>query len=340
MADLELSFAMTPYDRIQPLITREVKPEGIRLRYIDMPVPDIFYRQLKFSQFDVSEMSFSFFLIGRSRGWAYRTLPIFHNRQFAYTTIRVHADAGIRKPENLKGKRIGVFDYQQTGAVQLRGQLQDEFGVKPQDMEWYMERTEHGSIGGALGGFKAPPGLNFHFAETDLASMFLRGELDAGEAILPHGGGASLERPKQDLRGHRKLKRLFPDPRREAIRYYKKTGIFPIHHTTVVRESILQEYPWVAISLLDAFEKAKRISIERSRRYPAIASLFIFGRQELEEQRSVFGEDPNPYGVKANAKAIDTVQTYSVEQGLTPHKQPWDELFAEEVLIAEETLPD
>ena len=336
MADLELSFAITPYDRVQPLITGEVKPQGIRLEFVDMPVPDIFYRQLKFSQFDISEMSFSFFLIGRSRGWAYRALPVFHNRQFVYTTMLVHADAGIRTPKDLKGKRIGVFDYQQTGAVHLRGQLQHEFGVRPEDMEWYMERTEHGSIGGALGEFKPPAGLNFHYATTDLATMFLRRELDAGEAIRPHGGGASLERPKEDIRDHPKLQPLFSNPREEAVRYFKKTGIFPVHHTTVVRESILEQHPWVASSLLEAFEKAKRLALERSKRYPMITSLFIFGRQEQNDQRLVFGDDPNPYGIKVNAEAIDTLQLFLVEQQLTPGKQPWDELFAAEVLLMEE----
>ena len=336
MADLELSFATTPYDRVQSLITGEVKPQGIRLEFVDMPVPDIFYRQLKFSQFDISEMSFSFFLIGRSRGWAYRALPVFHNRQFVYTTMLVHADAGIHTPKDLKGKRIGVFDYQQTGAVHLRGQLQHEFGVRPEDMEWYMERTEHGSIGGALGEFKPPAGINFHYATTDLSTMFLRGELDAGEAIRPHGGGASLERPKEDIRDHPKLQRLFPNPREEAVRYFRKTGIFPVHHTTVVRENILEEHPWVASSLLEAFEKAKRLALERSKRYPMVTSLFIFGRQEQDDQRRVFGDDPSPYGIKVNAEAIDMLQTFLVEQQLTPGKQPWDELFAEEVLLMEE----
>ncbi len=339
MADLELSFALTPYDRIQPLITGEVKPQGISLEYVDMPVPDIFYRQLKFSQYDISEMSFSFFLIGRSRGWAYRALPVFHNRQFVYTNILVHADAGIRTPEDLRGKRIGVFDYQQTGAVHLRGQLQHEFGVRPEEMEWFMERTEHGSIGGALGDFTPPPGLKFSYATTDLATMFLQGDLDAGEAILPHGGDASLERPKENIRNHPKLQRLFPDPRREAIRYYKKTGAFPTHHTTVVRQAILDEHPWVATSLLQAFQRAKQLAVQRSRRYPAVASLYIFGRQELEDQRSVFGDDPNPYGIKANAVPIEMLQTFLVEQHLAPAKQSWDQLFAEEVLIAEERLP-
>jgi 4,5-dihydroxyphthalate decarboxylase len=338
MNKLELSFAMTRYDRIQPLITGEVVPEGITLHYLDMPVPDIFYRQLKFQQFDVSEMSLSLFLIARAKGWPYRALPIYHNHQFVYSRLVVHEEAGIERPEDLKGKRLGVFDYQQSGALWLRGQLQHEFGVTPQDMEWYMERAAKYSLAAAAGGFQPPPGLRFHYAETDLAKMFLERKIDAGFGILPHGGGAALERPKQDLAGHPKLKKLFANPRQEAIRHYQKTGFVPIHHTTVVRESLLEKHPWIANSLFDAFEKAKSRTYQHASRYPALASVFLFGREELEEQRTVFGRDPYPYGLKANAKAFDLLQTYSVEQGLTNRKQPWDELFPEELLIAEERL--
>src|SRR5438105_10170501 len=137
MDDLELSFAITPYDRVQPLLTGEVQPEGVKLRYFNIPGPDIFVRQLKFSQFDISEMSFSSFVRARSQGWPYRALPIFHNRNFSYTRIMIRHSSGIRAdhPEDLKGKRVGVADYQQTAALWQRGVLQHEFGIVAQDME-------------------------------------------------------------------------------------------------------------------------------------------------------------------------------------------------------------
>jgi 4,5-dihydroxyphthalate decarboxylase len=338
MKNIELSFAMTRYDRIQPLVTGEIKPDGLTLAYVDMPVPDIFYRQLKFNQFDVSEMSLSLFLIARAKGWPYRALPVYHNHQFVYSRLVAHEDSGIDIPQDLIGKRMGVFDYQQSGALWLRGQLQHEFGVRPEQIEWYMERAANYSLAAAAGGFQPPPGLKFQFAKTNLAKMFLDREIDAGFGILPHGGNASLERPKEDLTRHPKLKKVFPNPREEAARYYQKNGFVPIHHTTVVRESLLQEHPWIANSLFDAFEQAKRKTYQQSRRYPALASVFLFGREELDEQQRVFGEDPYPYGIKANAKAFDLLQTYSVEQGLTSRKQPWDELFPQELLLAEDRL--
>ncbi len=127
---------------------------------------------------------------------------------------------------------------------------------------------------------------------------------------------------------------LFPDPYKESIRFFKKTGVYPPHHTTVVRESILDEYPWVANSLMVAFEESKRIAIERFRRFMP-RSLMALGQYHLRELDDIFGPDPFPYGIKANAKAIDMVQTFSVQQGLTERKQPLDEIFPQEVIYRE-----
>jgi 4,5-dihydroxyphthalate decarboxylase len=332
MKDLDLTFAMSSYDRVETLISGEIKPLGISLHHVPLPGPDIFYRQLKFNQFDVSEMSFSSFLMARAKGWGYRALPIFHNRQFEYTKLLIRNDIGIDSPEDLKGKRIGTSDYQQTAALWIRGQLQHEFGVKPTDMEWFMSRSPSYSHGGALGGFKPPLGLKFSYAPKDLGTMLLEGKMDAAHYQF----GAGLDRGKADMNRHHKLRYLFPDRQTEAIRYYKKNGFFPAHHLTVVREEILQEHPWVATALLEAFEKSKKIAIERIP--PRGPSLIVFAEQALREQREIFGEDPFQYGFKANADVIDTVQTYSVEQGLTEKKQPVDELFAEEILLSEEVL--
>jgi 4,5-dihydroxyphthalate decarboxylase len=150
------------------------------------------------------------------------------------------------------------------------------------------------------------------------------------------GAENALERRGEDIRGNPDFTLLFDDPRAEAIRYFKKTGIYPPQHTTAVRESILQQHPWVAVSLLNAFEEAKRIAIERMRHQ----TLLVFTSQYIDEVKQIFGPDPFAYGVKRNAAAIDFVQTISVEQSLTPRKQPLDQIFPEEILIAEERLSD
>ena len=340
MADLNLTFSMTPYDRIQPLLNGDVKPDGINLEYSNIPSPDIFYRQSKFQQFDVSEMSFSAFLIARAKGWPFRMLPVFHNRGFYYTTIVVRKAAGIKKPEDLKGKRFGVAEYAQSLALMTRGILQQEFGVRPQDIEWYQERTPQFSHSSPAG-FKLPDGVKLHYAKTDLATMLLQGDLDA--AVIQ--SGSAMDRAKADLSRSSAVRPLYTNYRKEGERYFKKTGIFPPQHITVVRESILEEHPWVASSLYQAFEEAKTLCMQRLYNQSTgglwsggAPSMLVFGRKDLEEQRKVFGDDPFIYGIKANAKAIEMVQRFSVEQGLTQKKQPWSELFPEEILLAEERL--
>jgi 4,5-dihydroxyphthalate decarboxylase len=339
MADLHLSFAMTPYDRIMPLITGEVKPDGITLEYQGMHggVPGVFYDQLKFGRYDLSEFSFSEFLHSRPEGLPYRMLPIFHNRSFSYTWVIVRTESGIRvdHPEDLKGKRFGTGDYHQTAALWTRGVLQHEFGVAPQDLIWYQERSQKYSHGGAVG-LKPPSGIDLRFAPTDFATMMLNGDLDAciWHSTQP---GSALDRTRSaDLTVDPRFPYLFSDVPAEGIRYVKKNGMFPPHHITIIRESIVQEHPWVARSLMEAFNKAKAIATERIHREPP--TLLVFGSSWLRMIDDAFGKDPFVYGVAPNARAIDTVQTYSVEQGLSTRKQPWEELFPEEILIMEERL--
>lgn len=326
MADLQLSFAITPYDRVLPLITGEVKPSGIALEYEPnpspsraSPVPRLFFEQIKYQRYDVSEMSFSSFLIERAKGWPYRALPVFHNRNFRYTNIVVRDGSGIRQdePGDLKGKRFSIPDYQMTMALWTRGILQHEFGVLPQDLRWFQTRGERFSHTGASG-TSLPAGVQLTFANTAESDLFARGEVDASMSYGPANTGVQT---------------LFKDPQAEATRFYQKTGIFPPHHITAVRESILAAHPWVALSLVDAFQQAKAVAMQRMREQ----SLFVFNQMYAQREQALFGNDPWVYGVKANAAAIDLVQTISVEQGLTRHKAPLEELFPDNVLAADES---
>lgn len=337
MSDLVLSWSGQPYDRVMPLITGEVKPDGITLEYKGLPggIPGLFYEQLKFERFDVSEMSFSSFLVERAKGYPYRLLPVFHNRNFSYTQLAIRKSSGIRQNhvEDLKGRSLAVGDYQQTGALWVRGVLQHEFGIHPREINWVQTRGKNFSHTG-VSGSKPPEGVNLRHADASIGDLFLRGEIDAAWGYGPHV--SSVDRRGADVRDNPEFPLLFTDPKAEAIRYFKKTGIFPPHHTTAVRESILKEHPWVANSLLEAFEEAKRIAISRLKSLPP--TLLVFGGLYLQEVEQNLGKDPFVYGVKANAAAIDMVQTMSVEQGLTQKKQALDEIFPDEVLIAEERL--
>lgn len=349
MSDLRVSFACTPYDRVMPLISGEVKPDGITLEYQGAPggVPRIFYEQIKFHRYDLSEMSMSSYLRMRPIGLPFRLLPVFHNRNFSYTYIHVRRDSGIRQghPEDLKGKRIGIGDYQQSLGLWTRGILQMEFGVKADDMVWYQERGQHFSHTGAAAeaGLTLPSNLTLIYAKSNLNTMLLNGELDAVCGLgfrtasvetsgLSRRPASGIDRAVAGTAPD--LMTLFPDPKAEAIRFFKKTGVYPPNHTTVVRESILEEHPWVALSLMEAFEESKRIATERFRRN--LPSLMVFGPNYLKEIDDVFGPDPFPYGINANATAFDMAQAFSVEQGLTARKQAIGEIFPQEVIYSEE----
>ncbi len=342
MADLKLTFAMTPYDRVLPLISGEVKPDGITLEYMGMPggVPRVFYDQLKFNRYDLSEMSMSSHLRQRSVGWPYRMLPVFHNRIFSYAMIQIRRESGIRQghPEDLKGKRIGIKDYQQSIGLWTRGVLQMEFGVKPEDMIWYQGRGKNLSHSGASAeaGLNLPPSVNLNYAQTNLSSMMAKGELDAWVYRSGPSGIPGIDRVGADMSASSQLMYLFPNPREEAIRFFKKTGVYSPHHTTVVRESILNDYPWAAMSLMEAFEESKKIAMDRLRKVPP--SLMVFGEQYINDIDAIFGLDPFPYGVKANAAAFDMAQTFSVQQGLTDKKQPLEEIFPIEVIYSDQRL--
>ena len=337
---LKLSFAITAYDRVLPLINQEVKADGIELDYQGMPgaVPRVFYEQIKFNRFDISEMSMSSYLRMRPLGFPYRMLPVFHNRTFSYTNIYTRKASGVRQdhPEDLKGKRFGIGDYQQSVGLWTRGILKLEWGIEPEDMTWFMERSEHFSHTGASkeAGLGLPDNLDLRYAPTDFSSMYLNGELDASIGIGQMRGSGIDRQQSVNLLQNPEFPTLFSDPRAEAIRFFKKHAVFPPHHVTVVRESILNEHPWIAVSLMEAFEASKRIAIERLRMLPP--TLLIFGAQYQRELDSVFGTDPFAFGINVNSKALDMAQNFSLEQGLTSTKLPWEEIFPEELFYREE----
>src|SRR4030067_340488 len=215
-----------------------------------------------------------------------------------------------------------------------------EFGVRPEDMVWYQERGEHFSHTGAAAeaGLKFPSTVTLHYAKTDLGTMLINGEIDASAPIaLGAAAGSGIDRSHVDISGNPDIVSLFSAPQQEAIRFFKKTSVYPPHHATVVRESVLEEHPWVAISLMEAFEESKRIALERLRRLPP--TLMVFGEHYLKDIEEIFGPDPHPYGIQANAEVFDMAQTFSMQQGLTDRKQPSDQMFAIDVVYREERTP-
>ena len=323
--NLQLSIGITSNPRTWPIIDGTVKPDGIDLIATVLQPSELFWRQLRFAEFAVSEMSCSSFLIVTAHGDArFVGLPIFTTRRFFHTGILVRRAAGIATPKDLKGKRVGVPEYQQTAALWARGILQHEFGVRPQDMEFWMERTPDKSHGGATG-FAPPPGVVVKQipAETSIGAMLLNGELDATLHYL--SGRNLVDRSRADLAASSEIKTLFPDPVAEGIRYYRKTGLLPINHQAVVRRDVFEKAPWVALNLIKAFDKANDIA--NAQRVEHVADHLAAGL--------LAGDAKTPlihHGVKANRKVIETVAQYSLEQGLTQRLVKIEELYAPNAL--------
>jgi 4,5-dihydroxyphthalate decarboxylase len=323
--NIPISIAMASNPRTWPIFDGRIEPDGVALIPSAVHPSELFWRQLRFADFDVSEMSFSSLLMAKSRGderWV--GLPIFTTRKFFHAEILVRRDSGIERPADLKGKRVGVPEYQQTAALWTRGVLEHEFGVAPRDMEFWMERTPSHSHRAATG-FAAPPGVTIKQipAEKNIGGMMLAGELDAViHYIVNHN---LVDRSTADLWNHAAIKPLFPDPLAEGVRYYRKTGIFPINHGMVIRKEIAEKHPWIVLNLYKAFERANEIAdrerVEHAEYYRAAG---LLTREAGDALRSPLVR----HGIKANRTVLETAAQYSHEQGLTPRRLALEEVFA------------
>jgi 4,5-dihydroxyphthalate decarboxylase len=326
MAKLQLSLAITSNPRTWPIIDGRVEADGIDFTKTVLGPAEMFWRQLRFAEFDVSEISMSELMMIRSRGDdRFIGIPVFTTRRFYHTMMLVRKDAGIAGPTDLKGKRIGVPEYVQTAALWTRGVLENEFGVAPKDMTFFMERVPTRSHAGAIG-FKAPPGVSILQIppKKSIASMMLAGEIDACMAYF--GGNPGLiDRSDVDLVNHPDIKPLFDDPAAEGIRYYKKTGIYPINHGMAVRRAVYEQNPWVVLNILKAFVQANDITEAERREHVAY---HLETGLVSPDYRKPLAMRLISYGLKANRATLELAARYSNQQGLTQRVMRMDELFA------------
>lgn len=313
MAKLKLTIACGNYDRTRALMDGTLQPEGIELNYLPLGPSETFWRMLNNEEFDVSEMSLSSYTILRSEGdHRFIALPIFPSRIFRHSGLYIRSDSGIEKPEDLKGRRIGVGDYQMTAAVWIRGFLQHEYKVKPELMNWV--------TGQAVRKIELPEDVKIEETEPgqSLEHLLEEGEIDALISVML---------PRPFLTGSPRIRRLFPDYRKVETEYYKRTGIFPIMHALVIRTELFEAEPWLAVSLYKAFVRSKERNYRRLYDTNALTASLPWLIDEIENMHRIFGEDIWNYSVEGSRPTLDAFVAYMNEQGLTRRKMTVEELF-------------
>jgi 4,5-dihydroxyphthalate decarboxylase len=319
-----------------------VKPQGIDLDCVTLDPSALFQRNLFYDEFDVSEMSISETLLTKERReqfgagkWDWSALPVFLSRGHVWDSLYVNAASGIASLADLKGKRIGVPDYDMTAALWFRITLKDLYGIEAKDNIWYNGRTKELSHGGALGLDKVGPvGVTLHWLTVDqtLDVMLDRGEIDACTAIRPGnrvtaGDPTVIERyGGTPIAGNPRLKKLLEHNGRGVVyEYYQKTGFFHCNHHVIVQNRILREHPWVALEMYNAFQRSKEVAYDRARRAP-LAYLYFPG-QDFQAQAAHLGDDPFPIGLRAMGKNIERAIQGSLEHGLLTKPLRLEDLY-------------
>ncbi len=318
MAALQLSLAIGGYDHVRDLLNANVTATGIELITFELPIEEVTFRFTRFAEWDASELSF-----GKAIGLLSQPnpsivpIPVFPSRVFRHSAIYVGKNSGIKKPEDLEGRKVGIPEWAQTAGIYVRGLLQHEYGVNLASIDWYQAgvrepgRTEKVAL-------KLPAGLRLTpVADKSLSGMLTSGELDAViSARAPTGG-----------------KRLFEDYQGLELAYWKKTRIFPIMHVVVLRRATYERDRWIAMNLLQAFEAAKRRSLARAVELGVSHMPLPWVADNATRWREMAGEDFFPYGVEANRATLEAYLQYAFEQGVALRRFTPEEIFAPETLV-------
>jgi 4,5-dihydroxyphthalate decarboxylase len=310
---LSLTFACGDYEIVRPLIDGKVEVDGVDLTILtDMDSATRHWRFLRNGEFDVAEVSSSSYLAARDNDWPFRAIPVFLHRRFRHGFMFINTTKGISKPSDLIGRRVGVKTLMTSAVLWMRGILQHEYGVPLNSIEWVAEIEDDVNV-------TLPPDIKYSCLPNDksVETMLAEGELDAvfhSDFVKP-------------FRAHDpRVARLFPDSKAEEMAYYQRAGIFPIMHVVGIRQSLAEQHPWLAINLFRAFNEAKAIAMERMRN-PRIVPLAWY-RAAWEEQEQILGPDPWEYGLTdKNRKILETLVSYSYEQGLIRTRPTLEQLF-------------
>ena len=310
--DLPLTLLLADYHRTHPILAGEIKARGIEFAP-HRAEAGLACMKPVYEEYDIAEMSMSWYVMARSRGEPVVALPIFPLRMQIHPYIFCSASAPIERPEDLKGKRIGMDQYRLTVGLWARGILQEHYGVRPQDCRWFTNEPESEDAG-----FQMPADVEITCANQSTEAMLLRGELDA---LIPPNVVPSFR--KKDPR----IRRLFKNARGTVTDYFRKTRIFPITHTLVVRQELFEKQPWIVASLLDTFTEAEKLcrkSYDYAKRSAFPSAVLI-----IEEEEELFGENPWGHGLTGeNQVVLEKFVEYANQQGYIPNRPALGDLFA------------
>ncbi len=324
MSKLPLTLAISHYEHISELVTGRVPVEGVDLTVLTTQIEEIFFRQVNYRDFDVSEFSMGKYCSLVSQGNApFVAIPVFPSRVPRHSSIYVHAKGSVKKPQDLAGKRVGVPEYAQTASVYSRGLLQHQYGVDLASIHWVQAGVDQpGRLEKVK--LKLPPGIKYESRpDKSLGEMLISGELDAALSAHP---------PKCFDEGHPNVARLFPDYLDIEMKYVKETGIYPIMHVIVFKREIVERNPWVAVNLFNAFEEARRRSVERALACTSSVLPLPWAYEFMKRMQDVVGPDLMPYGLEQNRTTLEAFLQYAFEQGVSHRKLTPKELFPASVL--------
>ena len=327
MNRITLSIALGDYDHVRDLLSGAVEVEGVELIVAKRaPVEEIFYRFTQFREWDISEMSFAKYASLLSQpNCDLIAIPVFPSRAFRHSSIYVSANSSYKTPADLKGCKIGVPEWAQTASIYTRGLLVHDYGVPLDSVSWFQAGVNESGRKEKVR-LNLPQGVSYTpMPERSLADLLCKGEIDAVFSARP---------PEPFLRANSNLRRLFSDPKAEELSYWQRTGVFPIMHVVAIKRSVWEAHPWIAMNLLQAFEKAKSLSLQRLSDITASSVPLPWISEHANLSKSILGEDFWPYGIEPNRATLTAFLQYAYEQGVCHRLLTPEELFIPSTLSA------
>ena len=320
MPKLALSIAVGDYDRVRPLVDGAVQIDGVDPVFMLLEPEEIFFRAFRHADFDICELSMSSFAVKTANGdCPYVDVPVFPSRAFRHNSIYIRTDRGIARPEDLKGRRIGVPEYQVTANVWTRAVLEDEHGIKPSDVTWVRGGYEQaGRIEKIAVTLQDDVRVEDAPASATISGMLANGEIDA--VIGPRA-------PSCFLNGHPHVGWLYPDPADAASAWFRKTGIFPIMHILGIRRTLADRHPWLPVAAMKAFELSKARALAKLGDVAASKVTLPFIDEQLHAARRLMGEDFWSYGLAANRHVLEVFLRRHHAEGLSARLLSPEDLF-------------